>query len=256
MSNSLTNFLDFDPNHIRFGETFDGTYKKIIPIGIFHEDNINQLILSTPSNLLSFGVQEIRDKEKSNVIGYQLPICLWGKKKVSNEERIFTRKMEEMLSYIKEFLYTLKDEIDINDEMINNIQILNYKYENGKRCEDKGPILYTKLLMNNRTQKIVTTFIDDETKSEINPLTLLYNKGTVKSAIKIENIIIGKRIVIQVKLFEVLFKKLPTYSEKPRVKHSLLNPKIKLTFKKKNNTEIIPESEEKEPQPVDLQPLS
>ena len=124
------------------------------------------------------------------------------------------------------------------------------------RLKKVNSFLYTKLLMNNRTQKIVTTFIDDETKSEIDPISLLNIKGTVKSAIKIENIIIGKRIVIQVKLYEVLFKKIPTFSEKPRVKHSLLNPKIKLTFKKKNNTEMNPKSEEKESQAVELQPLS
>ena len=113
--------------------------------------------------------------------------------------------MDELLSYIKEFLYTIKDEISVSDDMINNIQILNYKYENGKKCEDKGPILYTKLLMSNKSQKILTTFIDDVTKDEVNPLDIINSKGTVKSAIKIENIIIGRKIIVQVKLFEVLY---------------------------------------------------
>ena len=138
--------------------------------------------------------------------------------------------MDELLSYVKEFLYTIKDEISVSDDMIDNIQILNYKYENGKKCEEKGPILYTKLLMNNKSQKILTTFIDDSTKEEINPIDILNNKGTVKSAIKIENIIIGRKIIVQIKLFEVLFRKIQPYHEKQQVvKRSLLDPNIPLT---------------------------
>ena len=95
MTYTLTNFDNFNMNDIRFGDIFEGTYKKIIPIGIFNEnEEIHPLILSTLGILLTFGVQEIQDREKKNVIGYQLPICLWGKKRVSNEERLFTQKLE------------------------------------------------------------------------------------------------------------------------------------------------------------------
>lgn len=239
MAYTLTDFSTFDTNKIRFGDVFEGTYKKIIPIGILDdsEEEVNQLILSTPANLLTFGVQEIKDKERAHTIGYQLPICLWGKKKVSYDEKLFTTKMDELLSYIKEFLYTIKDEISVSDDMINNIQILNYKYENGKKCEDKGPILYTKLLMSNKSQKILTTFIDDVTKDEVNPLDIINSKGTVKSAIKIENIIIGRKIIVQVKLFEVLYRKIQPYVEKQNVKRSLLDENIVLTkmYQKKSN---------------------
>ena len=84
--------------------------------------------------------------------------------------------------------------------------------------------------MNNKSQKILTTFIDDSTKEEINPIDILNNKGTVKSAIKIENIIIGRKIIVQIKLFEVLFRKIQPYHEKQQVvKRSLLDPNIPLT---------------------------
>ena len=86
----LTSYETLNCEDIRFSDTFKGTYKTIIPIGIRdEEDNIIPLILSTPSNLLTFGVQEITDKEKNNIIGYQLPICLWGKKRITNEELNF-----------------------------------------------------------------------------------------------------------------------------------------------------------------------
>ena len=235
MTYTLTNFDNFNMNDIRFGEIFEGTYKKIIPIGIFNEnEEIHPLILSTPANLLTFGVQEIQDREKKNVIGYQLPICLWGKKRVSNEERLFTQKLEELVSYIKEFLSTIQDEVQLTDDMINNIQVLNWKYENGQKCDDKGPILYSKLLVNNRNQKILTTFYDEENGEEINPLNILNVKGTTKCALKNENIVIGKKIIIQMKLFEVLYKKINVHVDKGYVKKSLLNPTIQFKKVKKS----------------------
>ena len=45
-----------------------------------------------------------------------------------------------------------------------------------------------------RTFNRVTTFIDEDCNTEINPLSILNQRGTVRSAIKIENIIIGKKI--------------------------------------------------------------
>ena len=50
--------------------------------------------------------------------------------------------------------------------MIDRLNVLNWKYENGVRCEDRGPLLYTKLLMNNKSQKILTNFIDEKTNNQ------------------------------------------------------------------------------------------
>ena len=134
---TLTPYATLNIENIRFSDTFKGTYKTIIPIGIKdEEENIVPLIINTPSNLLTFGIQEISDKTKNNIIGYQLPICLWGKKKVTNEEKLFTDKIDEVVEYVKEFLKSIKEEIGVSDDMIDSISILNWKYENGKRCDD------------------------------------------------------------------------------------------------------------------------
>ena len=70
---SLTSYETLNTEDIRFSETFKGTYKTIIPIGIKdEEDNIIPLILNTPSNLLTFGIQEINDKNKNNINNYFL----------------------------------------------------------------------------------------------------------------------------------------------------------------------------------------
>jgi hypothetical protein len=238
MNTTLTPFETLNTENIRFADTFEGTYKTIIPIEIKDDDdNVYPLIVNTPPNLLTFGIQEITDKNKENVIGYQLPICLWGKRQVSNEERLFTKKIEEIVEYVKTFLRSIKEEVNITDEMIDRLNVLNWKYENGVRCEDRGPLLYTKLLMNNKSQKILTNFIDEKTNNYMDPFDILNKKGIVTSAIKIENIIIGKRITLQLKIFEVLYKKIPIRTEKKNnIRKSLLRPDIQI---KKFNKKIV-----------------
>ena len=238
MNTTLTPFETLNTENIRFADTFEGTYKTIIPIEIKDdEDNVYPLIINTPPNLLTFGIQEITDKNKENVIGYQLPICLWGKRQVSNEERLFTKKIEEIVDYVKTFLRSIKEEVNVSDEMIDRLNVLNWKYENGVRCEDRGPLLYTKLLMNNKSQKILTNFIDEKTNNYMDPFDILNKKGIVTSAIKIENIIIGKHITLQLKIFEVLYKKIPIRTDKKNnTRKSLLRPDIQI---KKFNKKIV-----------------
>lgn len=244
----LTSYETLNTEDIRFSDTFKGTYKTIIPIGIRdEEDNIIPLILSTPSNLLTFGIQEITDKDKNNVIGYQLPICLWGKKRITNEEKLFTKKIEEVVEYIKEFLFSIKEELNVTDEMIRHVNILNWKYENGVRIEDKGPILYSKLSTKNNPQhqKITTTFVDEKTENEIDPYELMNKRGSVTCAIRIENIIIGNRIKVQLKLVEVYYKKLEYNREKKEyVKKSLLKPEVKIKQKNTNRFSVLQTDED------------
>ena len=176
----LTSYETLNCENIRFSDTFKGTYKTIIPIGIRdEEDNIIPLILSTPTNLLTFGIQEITDKERNNVIGYQLPICLWGKKKITNEERVFTKKIEEIVEYIKEFLFSIKEELNVTDDMIRHVNILNWKYENGIRLEDR-----TYLLFQNYQREIILNikklqpFVDERRKWRL-IIELMDKRGSV-----------------------------------------------------------------------------
>jgi len=222
----LSTFENLNTENIVFQDPFQGTHRTIIPLAIQDEGEDKPLIINTPSNLLSFGIQEIFDKERNSVIGYQMPICLWGKRKVSEEEKRFTDKFQELIDYIKEFLRTIKDEVKITDEMIDQMNILNWKYENGKRREDKGPLLYSKLIMNNRTNKIMTSFFNEEDDSPLEPFDLMNQKCIVTAALKVENIIIGRKISVQIKLFEVLCRKLRNLERKTVVHRSLLKPEI------------------------------
>ena len=129
----LSTFQNLNMENIVFQDPFQGTHRTIIPLAVNDDGEDKPLIINTPSNLLSFGIQEILDKEKNTVLGYQMPICLWGKKTCSEEEKSFTDKFEEFMEYIKEFLRTIKDEVRITDEMINQVNILNRKDENGQK---------------------------------------------------------------------------------------------------------------------------
>lgn len=222
----LSTFENLNTENIVFQDPFQGTHRTIIPLAIQDNGEDKPLIINTPSNLLSFGIQEIFDKDRNSVIGYQMPICLWGKRKVSEEEKRFTDKFQELIDYIKEFLRTIKDEVKITDEMIDQMNILNWKYENGKRREDKGPLLYSKLIMNNRTNKIMTSFFNEEDNLPLEPFDLMNQKCIVTAALKVENIIIGRKISVQIKLFEVLCRKLRNLERKTVVHRSLLKPEI------------------------------
>lgn len=222
----LSTFQDLNMENIVFQDPFQGTHRTIIPLAINDDGEDKPLIVNTPPNLLSFGIQEIIDREKNTVLGYQMPICLWGKNTSSEEEKSFTDKFEEFIDYIKEFLRTIKDEVNITDEMINQVNILNWKYENGKKREDKGPILYSKVLMNNRTNKIMTSFFNEEDSSTLEPFDLINQKCSVTAALKIENIIIGRKISVQIKLFEVLCRKIRSKERRPFIQRSLLKPEI------------------------------
>lgn len=228
----LLSFENLNMENIIFQDPFKGTHRTIIPLAVQEDGEDKPFIVNTPPNLLSFGIQEIQDREKKQIVGYQMPICLWGKKNVSDEEKRFTDKFQEFIEYIKNFLRTIKEEVNITEEMINKMNILNWKYENGKRREDKGPLLYSKLIMNNRTNKIITSFFNEEDDSRLEVFDLMNQKCLVTAALKIENIIIGQKISVQVKLFEVLCKKLINTEKKNIVHRSLLKPEIIISKKK------------------------
>ena len=233
-----TEIDQLNTENIIFSNSFQGTHRTIIPVGIRNEaQEIVPLIVKTPPNLLSFGIQEIRNKDTDRIVGYQMPICLWGKRKASEEEKQFSDKLEEIVEYCRGFLTDIKEEASLSDEMIQSFNILNWKYENGVRKEDKGPILYTKLI-NNKNNNILTYFVDEKSDVTFEPLELLNQKCLIRAAIKIENISIGSRISLQLKLCEVQVRRLHA-SERPHTTRSLFKPEVVLQKPVKKIPEFV-----------------
>jgi len=83
---------------------------------------------------------------------------------------------------------------------------LFWKMEKGKIVENKGPMLYSKVIWNKKKNSIQTIFVDEDTNEEVNPMELLNKPCYVTAAIKFESIFVGNKVSLQVKLFETVFK--------------------------------------------------
>ena len=196
------------------------SYKRI-RLNYKQGDDLHDLILESPPDLLSWGLAEQHDMVTSQLTGYQLPICLWSKSGPSNTEKLFTNTIDKICDYTKNYLIDHKDEIEMYNLDFSDLKRFNplyWKTEKGKIVEDRGPTLYAKCLYNKSEQKINTIFVNEDLRSNVNPLSILDKQCYVKFALRIESIFFGTKISLQVKLHEVLFR------PKERVLQSLLCP--------------------------------
>jgi len=266
MSNSntteeLSEFQSINVNNIVFGEIYTGNYNTFIPIGIVdpegneESEEIKPLLINTPPSLYSSGIKPIFDREKKYVTGYNICINLYNVKNVSDDEKLFTSKLEEIVEYTRSYLHSIKDEANLDSTMIDNFRLVNWSTkplaepssgdEPTNDAEDTkyNPKLYVKLIVNNKTKKILTNFFQEESNEEVDPLTLVEKKGLLTSALKIENVVINKkRIIIEVKMIESLFSKLPQYQPrqpKDRKKKSILRPNVEMKPKPKQSVEVV-----------------
>jgi hypothetical protein len=196
------------------------SYKRI-RLNYKQGDDLHDLILESPPDLLSWGLAEQHDMVTSQLTGYQLPICLWSKNGPSSTERLFTDTIDKICEYTKKYLVDHKDEIEMYNLDLSDLKRFNplyWKTEKGKILEERGPTLYAKCLYNKTDQKINTIFINEDLRNNVNPLSILDKQCFVKFALRIESIFFGTKISLQVKLHEVLFR------PKERILHSLLCP--------------------------------
>lgn len=183
---------------------------KRIRIGTKYDDgSTGDLIVETPPSLFTFGLQENRELGSGTVNGYVLPMCLWNKNGPTDEEKKFTDMFDAIINKCKSHLLDHKDEIeryDLDMSDLKNFNPLYWKKEKGKIVEGAGPVLYIKMMMSKKNEKITTMFINEETNEEISPYDLMNRYGFVKGAIKFESIFIGNKISLQLKLYEAVVK--------------------------------------------------
>ena len=184
------------------------TYQRI-RINVKTDNGLNDLIIASPPNLLCWGLQENRDMSTNELTGYQLPIVLWSKNGPTPEEMEFTNKFKDLCNFIKNYLVEHRDDFSKYDLDINDLKKFNplyWKMEKGKIIEDKGPTLYAKCLYDKKKERINTIFINEESKSQANPLSLLGKRKSIQFALKIEAVYIGTKISFQIKLYEVKYR--------------------------------------------------
>ena len=210
MSNvQLSNVANFNVDKIVFSEAKEtnipGSFR--ITIGVQYPNGaVGPLIFST-DRVYSFGVQENKSMDKPvRTTGYSIPLCLWNKEGPTEYQKQFIDAIQNVSDHIKK--YMLKPEVkksvkkyDLVDSDLRKFSPLWYKKEDGEVVQGRGPMLYPKLMCNKELQ--IYTDVADQTGVNVDPLTLLNQKCTVRACVKIESIFIGSKISLQVKVVEM-----------------------------------------------------
>ena len=103
------------------------SYQKI-KIGYKNGEDITDLILESPPNLLCWGLTEQHDMVSGQLIGYQLPICLWSKNGPSTEEKTFTDMINDLCNYTKQYLVDNRESIGKYDLDLAELKKFNPLY--------------------------------------------------------------------------------------------------------------------------------
>jgi hypothetical protein len=133
---------------------------------------------------------------------------LWNKDGATEAEMAFSNIIDQLVEKCKDHLVleTTKVEIKKFNLKRDGLDSLgNFMYwkrgDDGKILEDKGPVLYPKLIESKKNNKIITG-IFDQNGNDVDPLSLEKKFCWVKAAVKIESIYIGSKISLQVKVYE------------------------------------------------------
>lgn len=241
MATELIDFKDLETSRIIFGHPtpIRNSTNTIINLMIENEEGrLSDLIINTPPQLMSFGVQEIKDRNTQQLVGLQLPICIYGKNGPTDDEKKFVGTINDISNHCKDFVLANKKDFgreDITEDDLGKINPLVWKYENGVVLEKRGPILYVKLIINHRNNHVMSMFINEETNQEIDPYSLINKKFLATAALKLENIFIGNRISIHIKLYEVLVRFITPRQRNVYQPTSILRPQIAIKTKHDEN---------------------
>lgn len=210
MSNvQLSSVSNFNVDKIVFSEAKEtnipGSFR--VTIGTQYPNNsVGPLIFSTDT-VYSFGIQENKSMDKPvRTTGYSIPLCLWNKEGPTDYQKQFIDTLEKVSDYVKK--YMLKPEVkktvkkyDLVESDLRKFSPLWYKKEDGEVVQGRGPMLYPKLMCNKNLE--IYTVVADQNGNDIDPLSLLNQKCSVRACIKIESIFIGSKISLQVKVMEL-----------------------------------------------------
>ena len=210
MSKEISPVVNFDLNKIVFSEakesSIPGSYR--INIGVkYPNGTVGPLIFSTDS-VYSFGIQENKSLDKPvRTSGYSVPLCLWNTDGPTEHQKNFIDTLEKVSNHIKQ--YVLKPEVkksvkkfDLVESDLRKFSPLWWKKdENNEIVPGKGPNLYPKLMTNKDLQ--IYTVVADSNGRDLDPLSLIGVKGTVRACIKIESVFVGSKISLQVKVLEL-----------------------------------------------------
>jgi hypothetical protein len=224
----LNDATTYNAENIQFSEPITGTiqiqeninskFYRVL-IGTKNEDGtFGHLLLKLPDNLFSFGVQENVDPKTKKLNGYSISLCLTSKNGMTAEEEAAIDTLDDITEKCIEHMISpeLQPKIGRKGKMqhldrkaVFNVGIIwRKKDEDNEIIKNATPMIYPKLIENKSSGKIISLFLSkdeiDESgfQKELDPLTLIKQWFSANPVIKIDNIFIGQRYSIQVKLWE------------------------------------------------------
>ena len=171
------------------------------------------LVIETPL-LFSFGVSEKKNQETGKLVGYSIPVCLWGKDSEPNaSEKAFFDSINNLREMCCKHL-----ESEYGSDMASSLSSpFYYKQEEytdkkGKKKtrkdESAAPVLYAKLIYSEKSKKILSLF-NGKGKKALNPLKYIDQYCNVKMALIVEGIFMSKTVTsLQIKVHECYVKPL------------------------------------------------
>ena len=216
----LSSYDRITPENIIFNEAKEFKVKdskikyKRIPIEAkYPNGKKGSLVIETPL-LFSFGVSEKKNQENDKLVGYSIPVCLWGKDSEPNaEEKAFFDTLNNIRDLCSKHLESKYGP----DMALSLSSLLYYKQveftdKKGKKKtrqdESAAPVLYAKLIYSEKSKKILSLF-NTKGKKALNPLKYIDQYCNVKMALIVEGIFISKTVTsLQIKVHECYVKPL------------------------------------------------
>ena len=188
-------------------------YKRI-PIEVkYPNGKEGPLVIETPL-LFSFGVNEKKNQETGNLVGYSMPVCLWSKDSAPNTKELsFFETLNNVVSMCQSHL-----EREYGADLASSLSSpfyykqIEYTEKKGKKKtkidESSTPVLYAKLIYSEKSKKILSLFKTKGGK-DLNPFKYIDQYCNVKMALIIEGIFISKTVTsLQIKVHECYVKPL------------------------------------------------
>ena len=216
----LSSYDHFTPENIIFNEAKEFKVKdskikyKRIPIEVkYPNGKKGALVIETPL-LFSFGVSEKKNQETGKLVGYSIPVCLWGK---DSEPNASEKAFFDILNNLRE-MCCKHLESEYGSDMASSLSSpfyykqVEFTDKKGKKKtrkdESAAPVLYAKLIYSEKSKKILSLF-NGKGKKALNPLKYIDQYCNVKMALIVEGIFMSKTVTsLQIKVHECYVKPL------------------------------------------------
>ena len=216
----LVSYDSLTPDNIIFNEAKDFKVKdskikyKRIPMETKYSNGTKgALVIETPL-LFCFGVNEKKNQETNELIGYSIPICLWAKdSEPDTQEKAFCEARNNITTICKQHLEN-EYGADLASSLSEPLYYKQVEYtdkkgkKKTKREISAAPVLYTKLIYSEKAKKILSLF-RTKGNQKVNPFNYLNQYCLVKMALIIEGIFMSKTVTsLQIKVHECYVKEL------------------------------------------------